>query len=267
VSETLARWGAFLGKIRTRFGEIQAESDAGFEGLVGEDSPDPQTFSGAMSAIDLRVKELDQKIGDTFSEQVFPKLEGADIERGIEMGEVAHRELRESFARWSSAWNIRLYEKLRPLAEAAYHRGVHCPSCGAPAHAPVAHKMGTFPCGACRAAIQYFPDPLVSQYFLGAPHVYGEAANLEQRLGIERMRREAGERVRKGVWRPEPFASLRAWEDAERACWRTYFEAKFTMEGTPFDQIESWIESRMRWFYEARQMEREWVENGGRRVS
>ena len=64
------RWDAFLNSVRERFIEIMNEAKEGCPQLLQESNLDPIPMGNAWSAIEMRAKQLETKITETWDGQV-----------------------------------------------------------------------------------------------------------------------------------------------------------------------------------------------------
>lgn len=253
----LERWNGFIQKITTRLQEIMREADAGFGGLLADPNLDVITFSNAMSALDIRKKDLDQKLSNTFSEQVAIQLA---MDTSAENAAQAQRAkasawMDETWERYRTGWNLKLVQTLWTRMEKVINREVHCVRCAAQLQPTVRHKAESITCPHCKAVNSVTPDPAVYNYFATAPHLYAEAMALEHRFAIEhfkqRLHQEREVRVHQhDDWRDMNLQELLQWEALEKNYWTVYFQMQSRL--VPMSEAEQaqWVESRMRPLYE-----------------
>src|SRR4051812_4330812 len=91
-SEAVARWDSFLGKISERADETLAAAEEGCAGLLDVNGLDPQPMTIAWMAIENQLRELAQKIDQTWEAKVEPAL-GDDPDDEREKGFALQREL------------------------------------------------------------------------------------------------------------------------------------------------------------------------------
>ncbi len=245
----LDRWNAFLAKIDGRLREIMAEAEQGLVAIWTAHPDDPLPFGNAISGLDHRVRELRNKVDETWEQQVEEKFSDAGGEF-LDVGLDRKQDFLQTFDETWSTFKVRastaFHRNLWPLAQAAMQKPVACNRCGAPLLLPNRHEPHSLSCPHCGAANQVIPEGVVSMWLEGAGHAFGEEAALPVRHRIERFRIEVDRRRRAADWAPEPVESLDQWEAMEREYWTTYAEARARATGRSRD--DELIESRMRSF-------------------
>jgi hypothetical protein len=254
---TLERWNGFVTKVTQRLQEIMAEAEAGFAGMLADPSLDVIAFGNAMTALDVRKKDLDQKLSNTFSEQVALQL-AMDTPAETQAQQTLTRALwwmEETWERFRTQKNLALVQTLWTRLEKVWSRPAPCVRCGAELARTVFHKAETVTCRHCNAVNSVTPDPAVYNYFAAAPHMYAEAMALDHRFAVEQFKRKLHDdrQVRVHVmdnWREETLEELLQWEALERAYWTTYFAAQSRIVPMSEDEQRVWVETRMRPLYE-----------------
>lgn len=254
---TLDRWNGFVTKVTERLTEIINESEAGFAGMLADPSLDSIAFGNAMTALDVRKKDLDQKLSNTFSEQLALQLamDPAAERQARETMERALVWMEERWERFRTQTNLKLVQTLWTRLEKVWGKPVGCVRCGAELQRTVFHKAESVTCRHCAAVNSVTPEVAVYNYFATAPHYYAEAMALEHRFAIDQYKRKIrGEReVRVHVhddWRSETLEELLQWEALERAYWATYYAAQARIVPMSEPEQAQWVESRMRPLYE-----------------
>jgi hypothetical protein len=254
---TLERWNGFATKVTQRLTEIMAEADAGFAGMLADPGLDVIAFGNAMTALDVRKKDLDQKLSNTFSEQVAIQL-AMDTAAETQAQHTLTRALwwmEETWERYRTKKNLELVQVLWTRLEKVWSKPVPCVRCGAELARTVFHKAESVTCRHCGAVNSVTPDMAVYNYFASAPHMYAEAMALEHRFAVENYKRKLHDdrtvRVQQlDNWREETLEELLHWESLERAYWTTYYAAQARIVPMPEDEQRTWVESRMRPLYE-----------------
>ena len=260
------RWDGFLGKIAERLEEIIAEAAAGCAQIAAQYPLDPLPLGNAMTGLDHRIRQLKERIEETWEGQVEDKFsdagDGSFLDVGLDKKQDAETALEH---RWQNAKAKILADHARsiyPLAMAALEKAPACERCGAPIQPKSRTVSETVACGACGAQNQYQPDPAI-QAFRAAAHPLAEEAALPLRQAIDRFRIELDRWRRARDWAPEPLESLEKWRGMELAYWTRYAEEKARLLGEPVDQ--AYIDSRMQYFdkYELH-MNQTWVKAHGK---
>ncbi len=229
MSETQARWQAFVDKVLGRYREILAESDAGFAQFVANPEIDPITFENAMTAIRQRVIDLSSKLETTYGENVA--IFGGGEARALH--ESASRELGEGFDRWEVRWRASLARSLWARVEPLVRRPVACSQCGAELpNRTLFHKPESVTCPYCRAVNSVSPDIQVSRYFDFAPDAFAAEATIETKLALERgygARRSKAERI-----------------DLARRHWRAYVDVRNQVLPMSPEESERYVASKVK---------------------
>lgn len=166
-SETVARWDAFLAKIRERAEETLQQGEEGCAMLLDVNALDPQPMTIAWMAIENQLRELAEKIDQTWDAKVGPALgDAADGQHG--KGEALKRQLErkkdEAELRLFAGAARKIYEQARVelskdrkcaqcgaalKLEQAFFRSTHLPC-------PFCQSVNTFVPGSTIAAVEYF---------------------------------------------------------------------------------------------------------------
>ena len=184
---TLERWSAFVTKVTQRLTEIMAEADAGFAAMLADPGLDTIAFGNAMSALDARKKDLDQKLSSTFSDQVVESLvmDPSATSHARQTLTRAMVWMEETWERYRTEKNMALIRVLWSRLEPVWSRAVVCVRCGSELTRTVFHKAESVTCRRCGTVNSVTPDPAVYAYFAAAPHLFAEATALEHRFAVE----------------------------------------------------------------------------------
>lgn len=244
------RWKGFLAKIDGRLDEIIAESQAGVDGLAAQFPDDTTALTNAMTGLDARVRQLREKIEETWDGQVEGKFDEQDAEGfldlGLDMKADAELAIEEKWALWKTRAVADYHRKMEPLARAAMEKPVYCSQCGAELDLPTRRKTVSHTCPHCHAVNQVIPEAVVQLYFGAGAVAVAEAEAAPRRFEIERYREEVDRWRRAREWAPETIESMEKWERMELAYWRIYAQARAAHEEGEVD--EEFVESRMKFF-------------------
>jgi hypothetical protein len=257
-------------------GQLQGllqQSVRGCDDLIAKHPTDPIPLTNALTAIQHQVLELKRRVEDALSEH---------HDRLVELGAAnpGYPHLRHGlrdFVRWadgqwmhfSSHATCNQYRVMWPHVQQALSRPAACTRCGGPLARKTPHTSESIGCTACRTVNQVIPDGVVATYFTGMPHAFAEAAVLEKRTAITKLKddwdahRDAEDAA--GRERPDmPIAQLKQLEQMERDCWQTYAEARIKSEGGSPDDVRTLVEARMKTgFYDAMNMNDVWRRHHG----
>ena len=261
------RWAGFLSKIQERLEEIIGEATEGCAHLAAQHPFDSLPLGNAMTGLDHRIRQLDQRIEETWEGQVEDKFseagDGDFLWVGIDMRKDAEMAVEH---RWQSAKAKIMADHARslyPIAAAKFGEQPVCERCGGPIHPKSKTVSETVPCGSCGAQNIYQPAMEIQAYRGGGAHSLAEEASLPLRHEVDRFREEVDRWRRARDWANEPLQSLERWRAMELAVWTRYAEEKARVLGDPIDQ--AYIDSRMQFFdkYEL-DMNQTWVKAHGK---
>ena len=93
MSAVTARWDGFLAQIRDRFSTIMGEAREGCPMVLEQADFDPTPMGVAWGAIEMRAKQLETKIEDTWNDQVEGAFENDGApDSGLELGRMVTRD-------------------------------------------------------------------------------------------------------------------------------------------------------------------------------
>ena len=244
----VSRFDGFLAKIEERLREIMTEAEQGVLGLIAQHPTDAMPLGNAMSGLDHRVRELKEKIQETWDQQIEPKYSALDsggrfLDVGLDQKQDAETRFDEQWATFKARANSQFYRNLFGLATEAAKKPVPCTQCGAPLALSDRANSVSMHCGHCGAVNQVLRDPAISQYKLGSAHAFADEEALPLRFEIERFRIAVDRQRRATSWANESFESLERWHAMEHAYWMRYAEARARYSGEPVDH--ELVESRM----------------------
>ena len=165
-TEAVARWDAFLAKIRDRADETLAQAEEGCAMLLDVNALDPQPMTVAWMAIENQLHELNQKVDQTWRDKVEPSIGDSDSER--RKGEVLRGEVEQK----KEQLEIRIFgdaaRKIFEQARVNLAKDQKCAQCGAAMKlaqaffrsrhltCPFCNNLNTFVPGSTIAAVEYF---------------------------------------------------------------------------------------------------------------
>ena len=260
MNAVVARWDGFLAQVRERFLTIMREAQEGCPRLLEHADFDPIPMGNAWGAMEIRAKQLDTKIEETWSGQV----EGSFEQVGASPQALAYeREKGEAtrafFEVERERTRIGIYSNAgralfqRGMAEKG--RAFACTRCGAPLEVPFTFRALNIPCPHCTTVNGFEPGTRMRMGEL-CVHPLCEEASWSQWVAMREAER---------AWRTSRGATieiLKAWERAQIAFWRTYLGARIRFMPETAPAFEADLRGRMRHFYD--QMEREvaWTRSG-----
>jgi len=242
----LDRWTAFLGKVEARLDEICREAEAGVKAIFAQHPDDWMPITNALTGLDHRVRQLTDRITQTWEEQVDPSLEGRGgkvFDRADDLRSDANLALEEKWTRAKVRWLADIARETQPRALKALEEPARCSGCGAPLVVSDRRRHCRVDCGSCGIVNQVGPPAPVRNYYGPGVQALAEEAAAPIRFEIERHRLAADRWRRARGWAPEPETSLDEWEALERRYWTTMAEEKAKLLDAPVD--EAFIESRM----------------------
>ena len=169
-AETIARWDAFLAKLRERAEETLAQAEEGCAALLDLNALDPQPMTVAWMAIENQLHELNAKVDETWSAKVEPALEeaGASWDPEQRKGEA----LKDDLERRKGEVEVRIFgdaaKRIYEQARVNLAKDQRCAQCGAPLKlAQAFFRSRHLPCPHCNNVNTYVPGSTISavEYF------------------------------------------------------------------------------------------------------
>jgi hypothetical protein len=260
MSAPAARWDGFLAQVRERFVAILREAQEGCPQLLEQAGFDPTPMGNAWSAIDLRAKDLERKIEDTWGSQVEAAFEQAGAppaaiayERG--KGEA----LRDFMEVERERTRIGIYAAAgrtmfqRGLAELG--KPFSCVRCGAPLEVPFTFRAQNVPCVHCQTVNGFEPGMRMRMAEV-CVHPLCEEAAWPQWVAMHQA---------ENAWRaarPVTIAHLKHWERAQIAFLHAYLSMRVRLLPDTAQAFDADLRGRMRAFYDSMERERAWIEAG-----
>ena len=161
-NDAVQRWKTFLEKVRTRFGEVMAEADAGLDELIATEVIDPGPVAAATNEVKGRLFGLRDKI-----EPAWKKLEAeiGEAQRDLEdLGRELETEILRAADEFDEAVRKKQLARLEELAkEELAARDLKCTRCGAKLPEPVVqHRTENVTCTHCQAVNTVRPGPAMA---------------------------------------------------------------------------------------------------------
>ena len=259
--QILAQWQVDLRGLAGEFQGLLGPAAEGCQGLIAQHPTDPSPLQNALGAIrqqaDAIVRRVDdawepveERLGEEEEEPEAAELEGLRAQRGYRQW------MNETWARFELDCQMRQLHALYPHAQQGLAKPAACRYCGAPLSISVRLQSANVTCGSCQAHNQVSPEPAVAAYFSWAPDLVAQTQTLEQRFAKERFENDWEDRrhVRKlesGEWPDEPIESLKQREKLELDYWTAYATARGSVDPSSPEQQSTFVESRMKSFYDA----------------
>ncbi|OJY26293.1 MAG: hypothetical protein BGO98_38670 [Myxococcales bacterium 68-20] len=254
------RWDGFLAQMRERFVQIMGEAREGCPMLLQQSNFDPLPMGNAWSAIELRAKQLESKLDDTWNDQVEPTFEQAGAPPDVLARERAKGEtLRDWFEVERERTRIQIWSNagraFYQRARAELGRPFACVRCGAPLEIPFTYRALNVPCPHCRTMNGFEPGTYMR---MGETcvHPLSEEAAWPAWLAMRQAEK---------AWRaarPVTIHHLKAWERAQIDYWRAYLTARVQLLPDTAHAFEADLRGKMRAFYDQMDREGPWVQAG-----
>ncbi len=259
------RWDAFLAKIHERLVEIMTESEQGLRGLMEENPTDWYAYSAAFTALDHRVRQLRERMEETWEKQVEEKFSAqgssffdVGIDRRVDM----NMRIDAEWSVWKAKQAGDFYRNLAPVAQAAAAKPVHCTQCASPLQIPDRTISVSINCPACGTINQVSPPMEVTAHN-GAAAAYADEETVPLRNAIERFRQDVDRWRRANNWAHEGIANMEKWYAMELDFWTRHAQALARHAGKPVDQ--ALIDARMNQFLKySLEMDQIWVRAKGK---
>jgi hypothetical protein len=260
MSAAAARWDGFLNQIRERFVQIMQEAQQGCPALLEQAGFDPVPMGNAWGAMELRAKQLESKVSDTWSQQVESTLEREGTPHGVLALACAKGDaLRDWMETERERTRIGIFANAgramfeRALGETG--RTFACSRCGAPIDVPFTFRALNFPCPHCRTINGFEPGTRMRAGEM-CVHPLCEEASWSQWLAMR-----AAEKARDEA-RPVTIHHLKTHERAMLAYWHVYLTTRARLMPDTASAYDADIRGKMRSFYEMLDREGAWVDAG-----
>lgn len=255
------RWAAFLRQIEERHRAISEEAASAAREALPACQFDPVPIATAWAAVTQRLRELEQRISETWDERVEPALEAeghgpAFVDQERAKGEDLtfllenRRELGEAQVFANAA------RELYAVCVATQKERT-CPNCGAAFAPRLAYRAQNLRCAHCGGVSTFEPGTLARNVVaFGAHPLATEAA------AHEWLRMREAERNLHAARSPTPLALLKAYERAQIAYWTKYISVK-AMLVPELSDVALEVRSRMdAWYRLSAEFEPSWVQAG-----
>lgn len=256
----VARWDAFLAQIHERFRGVMQEAREGCPALLEQANFDPLPMGNAWSAIEMRAKQLETKIEETWSGQV----ERAFDESGAPPQVIAQERwkgdaLRTAIEVERERTRIKIYADAgRRFYERATSEGGRtfpCSRCGAPIEVPFTFRALNLPCTHCTTVNGFEPGTNMRMGEI-CVHPLCEEASWDRWLAMHRA---------EATWRTTRDTTieiLKTWERAQLAFWHAYLSARIRFLPDTAKDFDKDLRGRMAHFYDRMEREGPWIRAG-----
>lgn len=260
MNAVVARWDGFLAQVRERFLQIMREAEEGCPMLLEQAEYDPVPMGNAWSAIEMRAKQLETKIDETWNSQVERAFEQA----GASAQALAYeRSKGEGLRDWFEIERERIRIKIWSDAGRTFYqraqgelgRPFACSRCGAPMAIPFTFRALNVPCPHCRTVNGFEPGTWMRMGEM-CVHPLCEEAAWQAWLAMHHA---------ENAWRaarPVTIHQLKTWERAQIAYWRTYLGTRIQLLPDTAQAFEADLRGRMRAFYDQMDREVAWIQAG-----
>jgi hypothetical protein len=257
----VARWDGFLAQIHQRFTAILGEAREGCLMLLEQTDFNAIAMSNAWTGMEMRAKELQRKVDDTWSESVEGKFEEANSPHEVIVRERKKKEdFNEQLDIELELTRIGTYsDAARRLMEHARETtkdGFRCTHCGAAIDLPLGFRAIDVGCKHCGTVNTYEPGTNVRMVEAMGIHPLCEEHAWEARLEWRRAER---------AWRsarPETIDVIRRYEHAQLAYWQTYLEFRARMLPELVPALDKDLRGKMAHFYVSLEHNKAWVGAG-----
>lgn len=181
IKPILQRWETFIEKLNTRYSEVLAEANAGFDEIIQLNAIEPAALGGAFGAFEGRVHGLRDKIGqawDKIEQELDNVLDDLDEPEDREpIYPIRDRErsrartLERQIEDQAAVLQIhKAADAARALGEAAQKetkKTITCSHCKAELAVPTPYKAISITCAHCQSVNSYSPGTLMAMYYQG----------------------------------------------------------------------------------------------------
>lgn len=260
MSAVTARWDGFLAQVRERFVQVLREAEEGCPQLLEQAGFDPVPMGNAWNAIELRAKDIEAKVEDTWHSQVEAAFEQA----GAPPQAVAYERAKgEQLRDWMEVERERVRIAIYANAgRAMFERGVaelgrpfSCVRCGAPMQVPFTFRALNVHCPHCSTVNGFEPGMRMRMAEI-CVHPLCEEAAWPQWVAMHQA---------ENAWRaarPVTIAHLKHWERAQIAFWHAYLSSRVRFMPDTAQAFDADLRGRMRSFYEQMEREGPWIQAG-----
>jgi hypothetical protein len=260
MNPVVARWDGFLSQVRERFLQIMREAEEGCPQLLEQANYDPTPMGVAWGAIEMRAKQLETKIEETWSGQVERAFEQAGAPPDAVTYERTKGDaLRDWFTVERERIRIKIWSDTGRMfyerAKAELGRPFACIRCGAPLEVPFTYRALNVPCPHCRTVNGFEPGTFMRMGEM-CVHPLCEEASWQAWLAMH----HAEETWRKA--RPVTIQHLKTWERAQLAYWHAYLTTRAQLLPDTAQAFDADLRGRMRAFYDQMDRESAWIQAG-----
>lgn len=261
LPQVVARWDAFLANIYERFSSVLSEAQQGCAQLLVDNDYDTHAFGLAWSAMELRAKQLDTKLSDTWEDKVSPMFDDLDLQAAVQDRERAKGDaLSDRMEIELEGMRVRIFADAaravwkRAITEAPPH--LSCSQCGAPMPVPPTLAAANVTCSACSGVVTYEPGARLRSIEHFCVHPLCEEAAWPQWLA----RHVANKAINDA--RDESLALLKAYEHAQIEYWRAYLSTQANLLPPRAAAFDADLRGKMQYWYELVDRSGPWIAGG-----
>jgi hypothetical protein len=260
MNAVVSRWDGFLAQVRERFLTIMREAQEGCPLLLEQADFDPIPMGNAWGAMEIRAKELETKIEQTWNGQVDPAFEQAGASPQVlaherQKGEAVRAFMETERERTRIAIYANAGRAFFERGKADLGRPFACVRCGAPLEVPFTFRALNVRCPHCTTVNGFEPGTRMRMGEL-CVHPLCEEAAWPQWVAM----REAERTWRRS--RDTTIEMLKVWERAQIAFWHTYLTARVHFLPETAAAFDADVRGRMRAFYDQMEREPAWIRAG-----
>lgn len=251
----VAQWYQYLQQATVHVQQLLQETDAGCQQMLRSNPTEPLALQNALQAVTLQIKDIQTRLGTSWSEQILAQLMGSKdnrepIEQGLAHMDSAWGWIHESWERMRTNWMAEAMRHLWPHVQREMAQPHKCSRCGAPFEPALKHRADSVSCRSCGTVNSTQPGPKTGLFYAMGPDAWAEAATLDLRFEIDRFRTNVEQQARTrqtlfGERGDEPAESLERWEAMEKNYWTRYFAEKATLLPSPAEEQAKMVESRL----------------------
>jgi hypothetical protein len=260
MQDVIARWNAFLDKVKDRFEQIMEESRQGCRMIFDQTGGDPMPMTNAWTGMESRAKDLEMKVNDTWSDSVEEAFDDVDApaevvdrerEKGLGLVDWMERERERT--------NIEIFaeagRKLWEQGKAEHAGGFGCTQCGGRLDVPDVVSSVNVTCPYCSAVNTFEPGTRL-RMATGYVHYFAAEDAWDEWIAWQDAEQALHDARNPTI---DHFTGL---ESAQITYWRKYLQAAARWLPEKTAVLEHDLRGKMRQFYDTIQDEAAWVQAG-----
>lgn len=256
--DLIARWDAFLMKIKERFEHLMDDAEEGCLILLDVKNLDPLPMSNAWSAIEQQVHALDQKIDETWDDRVEDKMEDAGIDDDkIEKQSKKGEELSTWMEIEKVKREVKIFSKaalkIKNQAFEILKSDFKCSQCGGTLNVPTDVFTSSYvECPYCQNTNTFEPGTEVRMIEVFC------ADNLAKSSVITEWEKKYKLEEKVSNKRSPKYDLLKEYEESLKDYYQKYFEARAQIVPKFESDIDKDVSSKMQYFYQQMIHEKNW---------